>query len=191
MAWIVVCGSLGWPPTKRIILAKAKQLATAKGLQFFTRNGLPGRSWWLAFRARNKQVIKMKRARKRTLAQADAATPENINSYFDALEAQIKTHGLTADRIFNLDETGIDRLAASGGQVAVSAEQRATQAICTDFRQHVSVVTCVCGDGSVIPPLFIFKGVEGLPPRKDWLKGSPEGSQYTQTGESSRRPASR
>jgi hypothetical protein len=69
----------------------------------------------------------MKRAHKRTLAQADSCTPENVGPFFRLLQQQILEHNLTADRIYNMDETGVDRLAASAAPVAIAVGEMTPQ----------------------------------------------------------------
>lgn len=77
----------------------------------------------------------------------------------------------------------MDRLAASAAPVAISVGEMTPQSICTDYRQHVSIVTCIGADGTTVPPMFIFKGAMNSLPRSHVMDGCVPGSQFTQTGD--------
>jgi hypothetical protein len=180
--WILLLARLRFPATKRLILLKAQAIAeTVPGRSF--KQGLPSDQWWYDFKARFPQ-IRMRKVRALDKARTDASTRDVLNTFYSDLRWLIDTYGFTADRIWNMDETGLESL---GGRsfVAVGAGDGDGGAVLHSSSSHISLLACVNADGSKrMPPTFLFTGKEGRVPRRDFLPNSPPGWLYMQTGQS-------
>jgi hypothetical protein len=179
---MLLCAALGWPQTKRTIVAKAVQMANELKAPFKGAGGQPGVKWFAFFRKRHTQDFAMRRAHKRKYNQAAAATRANLDSFYALLQELVVTHKLQPDQIWNADESGFSRLGVGKGKVAVPAGARAPPALASDWEQHVTLMAAIRADGLCMPPMLIFKGVEGVVPRDNWLAGTPDGTLYSQTG---------
>jgi hypothetical protein len=179
--WAKLCGLLGFPATKRSVIAKAQQILKTRNASFKSKTGRASRSWWRSFRKRHPGVKYVRpKALKRELA---AVTREAIQSFYVELNRVRNLYSIRDDMVFNLDETGVSRLGEDDSKVLVDKDSDAVR-ITLEFRQHVSVVLCVNAQGVAMPPLFLYKGVEGLKPAhlESLQKGAIHGSQFAQTG---------
>ena len=104
-----------------------------------------------------------------------------LDEFYNDLMALILEHGLKASQIWNLDETGIDRAGAKS-KVAVAADAKDAPGVIQVTKEHISIVTAVCANGDKMPPLFIFKGIEGSKSTVTPLSGCPEDWMWTKTG---------
>ena len=88
---------------KRVV----KQFLDSSQRQSPFPDNIPGIDWLLSFEKRHPDLAKRK---PQLLAQnrANNATPETINLFFDMFEKVVKENNLTADQIWNCDETGLN-----------------------------------------------------------------------------------
>ena len=70
----------------------------------FNENG-PGKSWWERF-MRDHSGLSFRVPQALNEARAQRANPIIVNDYFKKLKEIIEKYSLTADRIWNMDETG-------------------------------------------------------------------------------------
>jgi hypothetical protein len=158
--WMIICASLGWPQTKHTILLKAAQLAAANGTPFKGPEGIPSENWWPAFKSRHRDAFRMRTANRRRYAQAAAATRENLDAFYKLLGDKIAELKLDASRIWNADETGLDRLGAGKGQVAVPSAVKQPEVLQSDWKEHVSIMTAIRADGKACAHVH-FQGHRG------------------------------
>lgn len=119
---------------------------------------------------------------KRLSAVQLSLSRETLNKFYDDLQQLILDHNLHADQIFNLDETGVDRPGAKS-HVAVSADAKEAPGVIDTSKEHITIVACVCADGSKMPPFFLFKGAEGSESRVSLLNRCPADWMWAQTGQ--------
>ncbi len=120
---------LGWKFTRQAVRKLAREVAKERGLTFATRNGLPSVSWWKGFARRHAEVLKMRNPVHRVNSHRRAATKENLDRWFALLGSIIDEHKLPASRIWNCDETGMDKLSGQKrAQVVSRAEASAGSA---------------------------------------------------------------
>ncbi len=194
--WMTLSASLGWPQTRRSIELKAAQLAHASGNPFkgplLAGVPQPSRHWWVAFKRRHRDAFRMRQANKRRYVQALAATRSNLDAFYkllgeqiDELKKVLPPEVDVATRIWNADETGLDRLGSGKGQVAVPVDMKQPDILQSDWKEHVSVMTAIRADGLPMVPMFIFLGTEGVRQKFDYLAGIDvkHGVLSTQTGE--------
>ncbi len=195
--WMGVCASLGWPQTRRSIEFKAAQLAKASGKPFegpeLNSVPQPSRNWWQAFKRRHRDAFRMRQANKRKYVQAAAATRANLDVFYQLLSAKIDELKLDASRVWNADESGLDRLGTGKGQVAVPVGMKHPEVLQSDWKEHVSIMTAIRADGKAMVPMFIFLGTEGVRQKSNFLEGidvKKYGVLSTQTGACARLLAS-
>src|SRR5215216_558595 len=70
----------------------------------FTNKG-PGKAWWSCF-MKDHPDLSFRVPQALSEACAQRGNPIIINDYFKKLQIIIQEHSLTADRIWNMDETG-------------------------------------------------------------------------------------
>ncbi|KAG8256370.1 hypothetical protein J6590_070491 [Homalodisca vitripennis] len=69
--------------------------------------GLAGRAWFDHFMRRHKDVLSVLKPSATSFSRANGLNKEAVNNFFDILEAEYRKHKYPADRVVNVDETGI------------------------------------------------------------------------------------
>jgi len=139
------------------IRVAAAKLAAARGDEFKTKDGLPGRKWWKHFKARHPTLV----TRRHKRLQPGLPTREQLTKWFDGLRDLMVQHNVTEDRIWNCDETGIDGRYGKKARV-VTVEGIEPCVVGPTWRGHFTCVVCVCVPmGSTFRPCGLPK-VEGL-----------------------------
>jgi DDE superfamily endonuclease len=90
--------------------------------------------------------------------RSQACTRDNFQRWFDAFHTVIQQHQSTASDIYNIDETGF-RMGDTGRQYVI-VDNKTTGSTWTSEEkgEALTVVECVCADGTLLPPFIIFKG---------------------------------
>ena len=119
-----------------------------------------GKCWASRFIQRHPQ-LKARYTRSYDYQRARAEDPESIQQWVDLVESKIQQFGITADDIYNVDETGfLSGCITASGKVITAAKRRARRVrrIQPGDRTWVTVVECINGTRTAIPPLIIFPG---------------------------------
>ena len=91
----------------------------------------------------------------------DVAT-ETLQTWFDAFQDTITKYNIKPENIYNMDESGFSIGKIEASRIIINST------ICQRYQANpgrqewVSVVECICLDGTAIPPLVIFKGKDLL-----------------------------
>jgi len=102
-----------------------------------------------------------------------AVTPEIIENWFNTLFRTIEEFGISWKNAYNCDESGFGVGKGKEMQVVIDTEVKQNYQAEPGRQEWVTVMDCICADGSSISPLIIFKG-ENV--SKSWLpKELPEG----------------
>ncbi|CAG8777363.1 15405_t:CDS:2, partial [Cetraspora pellucida] len=123
--------------------------------QLFKNNG-PGKAWWKRF-IRDHPDLSFHVPQALLEAYAQRANPIIIRDHFDKLHKIIEQHSLTADQIWNMNETSF----------VISPK--------------IQKVIATKAAGGYIPPLIIYKSIRTIP---NLLDGAPAGTiiGFTETG---------
>lgn len=172
--YLVVMESKFYGLTRQDVRRIAYELCERNGLKHPFTDGLAGRAWFDHFMSRHKDVLSLLKPTATTFSRANGFNKEAVNGFFDLLEAELDKFKYPADRVFNVDETGISVVQSKIPRVVGLRGKRQIGALSSAERGSlVTVVCCMSAGGTFIPPLLIF-------PRKNMsdtlMKGAPPGS---------------
>lgn len=145
--WIKIQGRRGVPMTYASVAQSAGEIS-----------GKPvGESWPKRFQKRHPD-LKMKTTVPLEQARAKALNKPTVDEFFDMLASVIEEYNITPGNIYNMDEKGIQLGIGAKITVMVDRNQRAVYSIEDGNRELITVIECICADGSVIHPSVIFQG---------------------------------
>jgi hypothetical protein len=124
----------------------------------------PGKKWWQRF-LRDHPILSFRIPQKLTSARAAKGNPVVIQKHFESLQQMITDHSLTADRIWNMDETGFNLSPRLQKVLAQKNSRQIHKTTTGNSNEHISVCPTISAAGTFIPPLIIYKGIkviEGL-----------------------------
>ena len=96
----------------------------------------------------------------------DGATKEVLKAWFDAFYKVVQKEGIKQENTYNMDESGFSIGTMESTQIILDSALRTKHQAHPGRQEWVSMVECICGDGTTIPPLAIFKGKNVL---KNWI----------------------
>ena len=82
---------------------------------------------------------------------------EQLQQWFDDLHTTIEKYNILPENIYNMDETGFAIEEREVSRVIINVRIWQQFQAKLGQQESVSVVECVCADGSVLLPLVIFK----------------------------------
>jgi hypothetical protein len=148
-------------------------LASSKRASPFKNNN-PGMDWMKLFERRHPDISK-RQPEILTLARAKNMTPEVVNHFFNTYEKVVSDNSLTAERIFNCDETGLNTDMRSKKVFVVKGKKDVYLKSATGGKTSYSVLVCGSASGKILPPFVVYKGkhVYG-----QWTQGGPPKAGY-------------
>jgi hypothetical protein len=130
------------------------------------------KEWVPRFIQRHPELTSI-RPRSIDAARIKAASPERLQRWFDDLEKVLAEFNIKPENIYNMDESGFAIGEKEAGRVIINAHIRQKFQAKPGRQEWVTVVECVCADGSHVPPLVIFKA-ENL--STQWIPASIHGN---------------
>lgn len=159
---------LSLPPAilKAYVVKAASDLYPDNPLvQLWQQQGKPGYHWMSNFLERHPEISARQgdnHDRKRM-----AVTKENIATFYDLLEELLQDYPqLTSAHMFNLDKTNLAP-ESKAGTVLCKRGSWHSHTSGSINRDTITILPCVCADGSCIPPMVITKGSRQRHPQ--WL----------------------
>lgn len=151
--------------------AKSKEI----GNIFSEETKMAGKCWVYAFLKRNPEVS-LRTPEATSMNRILGFNKTEINIFFSNLEKLMKTNVYPANRIYNVDETGISSVQRPGKIYAPKGQKQVGKITSGERGQNVTVVCAMNASGcSFIPPMFIY-------PRQrinsSFKTGGPIGAQY-------------
>lgn len=142
----------------------------------------PGKALWERF-MRDHKELSFRVPQELTAARAAKSNPLVIQNHFAELQRIIRDNNLSAERIWNMDESGFS-VSSRLQKVLAQKNSRQVHKIATrNSIEHLSVCPTISAAGAFIPPLLIYKGSNV---RQDLLSGAsvPSGTvaAFTDTG---------
>lgn len=123
----------------------------------FTSDGVAGRAWFDLFLNRHKDVLTILKPTATSYSSANGFNKDAVHSFFDILESEFEKHAYPADRIFNVDETGISVVQSKVPHVIGLKGKHQVGALSAAERGSlITVVCCMSAGGTFIPPMIIL-----------------------------------
>lgn len=160
--------------TRSDVKRMAYQLATLNGLPHPFNSTEAGRSWVDLFLERHKDVLSLRKPCGTSFSRALGFNKENVQTFFDILDAEYDEHKYPAERVYNVDETGLTIVQSKVAAVVARKGKRQIAALTSAERgATITIIACMSASGHFVPPAVIF-------PRTNMsnqlMKGSPPGS---------------
>jgi hypothetical protein len=147
-------------------------------LRFFdTDTGVPSPSWWKDFFQRHPQ-LSFRYPSRHSATQLRAANPAALRLYITRMGS--KLHGIPVSNILNIDELDLHQTQVSQRVIGRRGVKQVDAMKASGYGDHVTLVSCVAGDGTSYPSCFIFKQLS--PPNPILAEGSPRGTMLASTG---------
>ena len=115
-----------------------------------------GKDWVPRFIQRHPELASV-RPRSIDSVRIKDTSPEWLQRWFDDLKKVLAEFNIKPENIYNMDESGFAIGEKEAGRIIIDANIRQRYQAKPGRQEWVTVVECVCADGSVIPPLVIFK----------------------------------
>src|SRR6266496_3853188 len=107
------------------------------------------------------------------LAHVKESSPEVIKEWFNVLKQTMDEENISWENVYNADESGFGVGKKRVTHVIVDVSLKEAYQAEPGRQEWVTVMECVCADGTFIPPLIIFKGANLC---KDWIVANvPDG----------------
>lgn len=85
-------------------------------------------------------------------------TNDFVAKFYDILESVVTEYAIPPENIYNPDEKGVQFGVGERTQVLVDRDQKAVQSTEHGNRELVTIIECVCADGTSLHPSVIFEG---------------------------------
>src|SRR6185369_5692421 len=154
---------IGFGLTKAAVNTMVMQILNSQHRKHPFKNS-PGKKWWQRF-MRDHPVLSFRVPQELFQARAAKDNPIVIQNHFESLQQMIHEHSLTADRIWNMDETGFNLSPRLQKVLSQKNTRQVHKTAAGNSNEHISICPTISAAGTYIPPLLIYKGVkviEGL-----------------------------
>jgi hypothetical protein len=88
----------------------------------------------------------------------DGATKLVLSAWFDAYKKLVQDLQITQWNTYNMDESGFSIGTMESTRIIIDSTLRTKHQAHPGRQEWVSIAECICGDGTALPPLGIFKG---------------------------------
>lgn len=116
---------------------------------------MAGRDFTREFMKRNK--LSLRTPRKTSVARTMGFNRGQLSLYFDNLEATLKKYNIPPQRIYNMDETGVQTVPNKlPRHVAPTGKKEVAKSVSAEQGKTVTVVCAISCVGHYTPPFFIY-----------------------------------
>ena len=133
---------------------------------------MAGKDWLASFLARHPE-LSVRHPEPTSMSRATAFNKPSVDKFFRILKDELVKHNVTADRLWNADESGLTVVHKPGRIMAKLGQKQVGKITSAEKGQTTTVMCAVNAAGSYLPPMMIFK-------RKRMsellLKGTPHGT---------------
>ena len=161
--WITKLTRLGYPPRHQLVCEMAEEIRHHRVREINTEEielvSYPslGRDWTRQFLNRHPD-LKTTMLKTIEVAWIKDTNPEALKKWFRCVEEEIKEFNIQPENMYNMDKSGFAIGTTQAGRAIINAKVRSWLQVHPRCQEWVSVVECICADGTVISPLVIFKG---------------------------------
>ena len=142
--------------SRKQILTRTYILCKRIKMQTSYPNFKAGKDWWEGVKRRHPEIT-LRKPEKLSTVRARMLNPVVVENYFNDLERVISELGVSETEIWNCDETGLN---FEHNPPRVVTERGANFIVgkTSQKSSNLTIMACVNGGGSVMPPLVITKG---------------------------------
>jgi hypothetical protein len=97
-------------------------------------------------------------ARRIDIKRMQGASKDTLNAWFNAFKATVAEFKISNSDIYNMDETGFSIGSMASTKVIVDSTVKSKWQANPGRQEWISIVECICADGTAIDPFIIFKG---------------------------------
>lgn len=155
IAFGIEMGERGFPFTHQTLRHAVMDILVARMGDEFERLGV---NWADRFLDKHFTSIKTFRSSRRDGSRARAVNPNTDAAWWAMIRDLRDRYGMDDDCMFGIDETGFMPGVALSTTVIGSAQAKSQYQHQGGSRENITVLVCICADGTAIPPLVIFKG---------------------------------
>ncbi|KAG5864114.1 hypothetical protein JTB14_018087 [Gonioctena quinquepunctata] len=155
--------------TRKLAYEYAKSLSLKYPAKW-EENKMAGKEWMYGFRRRNPELSLRK---PENTSAARSFGFNKTSEFYTNLKTMLERHPLTADRIFNFDESGVPTVLATPKVLAPRCQKQVEQIVSAERGELVTFGGIISASGNTIPPLFVFPRVHY---KDNFLERAPEGS---------------
>ena len=154
----------------------AYQIAEANKIKtrFDHNEKLAGKKWLKWFLQRHPE-ISLRLPEATSLGRASGFNKCQIDLFFTLLSDLTEKNALTADRIYNMDESGISVVQKMSKVLAKKGKRQVGSITSSERGQTVTIICCNNAAGRYVPPGFIFPRVRM---KNELTDGAPPGSMF-------------
>lgn len=136
------------------------------------QNQCAGIDWLQGFMDRHKE-LSIRSPEATSMSRASSFNSTNVGLFFNNLEKILLKYKITAERIFNCDETGLTTVTAPTNIIAERGIKQVGKVVSAERGQLVTMLGFINAIGNTIPPVFVFPRVNY---KEFMLNGAPVGS---------------
>jgi DDE superfamily endonuclease/Tc5 transposase DNA-binding domain len=162
-AWITRLTASGYPVSHSLIEEMAEEIRNRRligindpSIQYVIYEPL-GEQWTRRFVERHSHLATAM-TRSIELARITEASPEIIQNWYNILFQTIDEYGISPSNTYNCDESGFGVGKSKTRRVVIDTTIKQNYQAEPGRQEWVTVMECISGDGTCIPPLIIFAG---------------------------------
>ncbi|XP_050505300.1 uncharacterized protein LOC126883682 [Diabrotica virgifera virgifera] len=147
---------MGYPCSKDELLQLVQNYVLQNHIKTSFKDGKPGHDWYIGFMSRHPRLT-LKKAEHLQKSRMLARNPEIVYDFFDKLEEVISTYNILPSFTFNTDESGFSSDPSKVRGIGIKGKTL-SRVSGGSGRENTTVLACSAADGTILPPLIIFKG---------------------------------
>ena len=175
VAYCIKMESLFYGLTRTDIRKMAYQLAVRNNIDNpFGNARTAGKDWLRRFLRRHNGVLSIRKPTGTSQARISGFNREAVYKFFELLDGLFLEYHFPAERIYNVDETGLSVVQSKIPQIiGLKGKRQIGTLTAAERGSLMTVIVCMSAGGSFVPPMIIF-------PRKNMnqqlMRGAPPGS---------------
>ena len=163
--WILDVSKAGYPPHKPQVQEMAEQIhyervSKINDASITLIEYPPIEDQWVDRFIQRHPSLQTAYARRIDASRMKETTVDAIILWLNTVHETIKQYDVAAKDIYNMDESSFAIGSTQGACVVIDSRIRSQFQARPGRQEWVTVIECICGDGSMIDPLVIFRGMK-------------------------------
>jgi hypothetical protein len=160
--WITHSTATGYSPRHSTLQSMAAELQRRRVRELndetIERVSYPkiGAEWVKRFLARHPE-LKSTTGRSIDAIRVKDVSPELLLKWLEAYDRVVQEYDIEPENTYNMDETGFSIGKIEATHIIINSKIRSAYQAQPGRQEWVSIIECICGDGTAISPLVIFK----------------------------------